>query len=368
MAPQATNSAPIVVIGAGVIGLTTALSLCRAGYTNVKVIAKHMPADFETEYTSKWAGADWVPFSSRGTREMRWDLESWNELSKLARTTPGAGVHFQGKTKYYRNKDLQATELDLWFKDVVHDYKLLAKNEVPAWADWATFYRTLTIDPSIYLHWLQSTCIELGVQFKRASLAHIREAFSMVSPEPALVVNCTSLQASKLGGVEDKWLKPMLGQLVIVENDVDGIYGLSGDDDMDASLGECCYVIPRPGGGGTAIGGCSYASSSKDPDMRLAERMMKRAVSIAPGLVPKGAGIEALRVIRHQVGWRPHRENGPRVEQETISDHQFGQLHVVHAYGLGGFGFQSSYGVAAEVVDLVGSCLSAREDGSSRQI
>ncbi|KAF3010354.1 hypothetical protein E8E14_009043 [Neopestalotiopsis sp. 37M] len=326
MAPQVTSSAPIVVVGAGVIGLTTALLLCRGGYTNVKVVAKYMPADFETDYTSKWAGADWVP------------------------------------TKYYRNKDLQATELDLWFKDVVQDYRLLGKDEVPAWADWATFYRTLTIDPSVYLHWLQSTCIQLGVHFKRATLAHIREAFSMGSPNPVLVVNCTSLQASELGGVDDKCLKPMLGQLVIVENEVDGIYGISGDDDMDVSLGECCYVIPRPGGGGTAIGGCSFASHSRDPDMKLAERMMKRAISIAPGFVPKDAGIEALRVIRHQVGWRPHREGGPRVERETISDQELGPVDVVHAYGFGGFGFQSSYGVAAEVIDLVRLSLSAQKD------
>jgi D-amino-acid oxidase len=184
----------------------------------------------------------------------------------------------------------------------------------------------------------------------------------MGSPNPVLVVNCTSLQASELGGVDDKCLKPMLGQLVIVENEVDGIYGISGDDDMDVSLGECCYVIPRPGGGGTAIGGCSFASHSRDPNMKLAERMMKRAISIAPGLVPKDAGIEALRVIRHQVGWRPHREGGPRVERETISDQELGPVDVVHAYGFGGFGFQSSYGVAAEVVDLVRLSLSAQKD------
>ncbi|KAI1857861.1 uncharacterized protein JN550_013001 [Neoarthrinium moseri] len=96
MALPTNESAPIAVLGAGVVGLTTAMLLCRAGYTNIVVIAQHMPADHETEYTSNWAGADWVPFSLRGTREMEWDLVSWSEFLGLARATPAAGVQLQG--------------------------------------------------------------------------------------------------------------------------------------------------------------------------------------------------------------------------------------------------------------------------------
>lgn len=44
-------------LGAGVSGLTTAISLLRNGYKNVKVIAKHLPGDFSSEYASPWAGA-----------------------------------------------------------------------------------------------------------------------------------------------------------------------------------------------------------------------------------------------------------------------------------------------------------------------
>lgn len=51
----------IFAIRAGVLGLTTTLRLLQAGYKNVTVIAKHMPADYDIEYTSPWAGANWVP-------------------------------------------------------------------------------------------------------------------------------------------------------------------------------------------------------------------------------------------------------------------------------------------------------------------
>jgi glycine/D-amino acid oxidase-like deaminating enzyme len=49
---MATNS-HIVVLGAGVIGLTNAVYLAEAGYV-VTVIAAHVPGDESIEYTSPW--------------------------------------------------------------------------------------------------------------------------------------------------------------------------------------------------------------------------------------------------------------------------------------------------------------------------
>lgn len=199
----------------------------------------------------------------------------------------------------------------------------------------------------------------MGVKFRRETLSHIREAFLVTSTQPKVVVNCTSLQAAKLGGVNDTKLKPILGQMVVVANEADATYALAEDGTMDSSIGECAYVIPRPAGGGTALGGCRLENSwSREPDMELAKRIMQRAIKIAPSLVPKGGGIEDLRVIRHQVGWRPYREGGPRVEKDELDDQELGILKLVHAYGFGGFGFQTSYGVAARAVELVKSILS----------
>lgn len=43
----------VVVIGAGVIGLTNAVFLAQAGYL-VTIIAAHVPGDESIEYTSPW--------------------------------------------------------------------------------------------------------------------------------------------------------------------------------------------------------------------------------------------------------------------------------------------------------------------------
>jgi D-amino-acid oxidase len=52
------------------------------------------------------------------------------------------------------------------------------------------------------------------------------------------------------------------------------------------------------------------------------------------------------------VGLRPVREGGTRVEKERI-----GATWVVHNYGAGGAGYQSSYGCAQAAVDLVEEAL-----------
>ena len=74
---------------------------------------------------------------------------------------------------------------------------------------------------------------------------------------------------------------------------------------------------------------------------------MKRCVELVPALT-EGKGIEALSIVRHSVGLRPMREDGPRVEKEKISG-----IWVVHQYGHGGYGFQASYGSAKAAARLV---------------
>jgi D-amino-acid oxidase len=78
---------------------------------------------------------------------------------------------------------------------------------------------------------------------------------------------------------------------------------------------------------------------------------MKRCVELQPELTG-GKGVEALDIVRHGVGLRPMRNGGPRVEKERIDG-----VHVVHNYGHGGYGYQSSFGTAEEAVRLIAEAL-----------
>jgi D-amino-acid oxidase len=186
---------------------------------------------------------------------------------------------------------------------------------------------------------------------KRAILGHISEASRHHhSGEKAdVIVNCTGLLASKLGGVIDIDVIPTRGQIVLVRNDPGAMFSTSGTDD---GHDEVCYIMKRAAGGGTILGGTYQKGNwNAQPDMEQAKRIMKRAVEVCPALTG-GKGVEALDVIRHGVGLRPLRTGGVRIERERING-----VWVVHNYGHGGWGYQGSYGCAQGAQELVDEVL-----------
>lgn len=96
--------------------------------------------------------------------------------------------------------------------------------------------------------------------------------------------------------------------------------------------------MTRAAAGGTILGG-SYQKNnwSGEVDPNLSIRIMKRCIEMCPSLVKPGEGIEGLDVIRHSVGLRPLRINGPRLEGEVL-EYEGRKLKVVHYYGVGGYG------------------------------
>lgn len=201
---------------------------------------------------------------------------------------------------------------------------------------------------------------------KRGDLEHISEAAGVhhTGKKADVIVNCTGLASRKLGGVMDTTIFPVRGQIVVVRNTPGMMCSLSGCDGLE---GDVCYVMERAVGGfarylaqipieianlslggGTVLGGTYQVNNwESQPDQNCAIRIMKRCVEICPSLT-NGKGIEALSIIRHGVGLRPKREDGPRLESEIIDG-----CKVVHNYGHAGYGYQTSYGYAQEAMKLV---------------
>ncbi|PKB93750.1 hypothetical protein RhiirA5_507855 [Rhizophagus irregularis] len=72
----------IVVLGAGVSGLTTAtLLLQQEKAIKVHIVAKHFPGDLSGEYTSPWAGAHWRSHAAKD--EIREQEKPINIFGKL---------------------------------------------------------------------------------------------------------------------------------------------------------------------------------------------------------------------------------------------------------------------------------------------
>ncbi|RMD42220.1 hypothetical protein DV735_g2867, partial [Chaetothyriales sp. CBS 134920] len=346
----------IVVIGAGVAGLTTAFLLSKESRYKIVVVAKHMPGDYDIEYASCWAGANYMPVSKAGTAAAKWDRDTWAPLADLAQNHPEAGIHFQECYIYNRTKDVGSAtatwfaELlspNPWFKEILPNFRSIPKGELAPGIDSATAFTSVCINTAIYLPWLVSQCLKNGVTFQRGVFKHVLDAAAPTSlmPKVDLVINCTGLGAASLGGVEDKTVVPARGQIVVVRNTAGSMVDVSGTDDGDD---EACYVMTRAAGGGTVLGG-SYQKGKweSQPDPNLAIRIMKRAVQACPQLTG-GKDIEHLDIIRHGVGLRPVREAGTRIEKERL-----GKVEIVHNYGAGGAGYQSSYGCALAAVQLV---------------
>lgn len=230
---------------------------------------------------------------------------------------------------------------------MVPGFRILSPFELPPSIDSGTAFRSVCINPAIYLPYLVSQGLARGVTVKRAVLTHIAEASALhASGRADVVVNCTGLLACQLGGVMDPDVIPVRGQIVVVRNEPGAMFTVSGTDDGDE---EVAYVMQRAAGGGTVLGGTYQKGNSEsrvDPDQAV--RIMRRAVDLCPRLTG-GKGIEALDVVRHGVGLRPLRTSGVRIEKERLPGGQW----VVHNYGHGGWGYQGSYGCAEGVVELV---------------
>ena len=204
----------------------------------------------------------------------------------------------------------------------------------------------------MYLQWLVGQCLAAGAVLRRANISHISQAAELhhSGAKADLVVNCSGLLACKLGGVMDSRVTPGRGQTILVRNSAKGLMTCtSGTDDGEE---EMLYVMERPAGGGTIIGG-TYQMGNWDrvPDPNVAARIMKRATDFLPELTD-GKGVAGLDIIRHCVGLRPVRKGGVRLEAEKIDG-----LNVVHNYGHAGWGYQTSYGCAERVVELVNESL-----------
>lgn len=110
------------------------------------------------------------------------------------------------------------------------------------------------------------------------------------------------------------------------------------------------FVIKRPTGNAyerpTFILGGTKEKDCTDimPSNSVTERILKDAKAIFPELMIDGK----FKVLSTNVGFRPSRKGGSRVESESIGD-----MKVIHAYGFGSMGFEVSVGAARHAIKLM---------------
>ena len=111
----------VIVIGAGVVGLSTALRLKQKGYKKVTIVAKYVPGDMCIEYASPYAGAHWRTMAPNNNKLLqKFDAVTYDKFMNLAKSSDNHGIIVVPSYDYYDDANLPEIS-DPWFKNLVQD-------------------------------------------------------------------------------------------------------------------------------------------------------------------------------------------------------------------------------------------------------
>lgn len=156
------TDAAYVVLGAGVIGLTTALELkARKPLSHVIIVAKHLPGDLSLEYTSPWAGANWLSVATDSGRQESWDEVTYMKFGYLADNVPEADVTRMPIRAIFDNEPKNAGVLSqgtgkIWYDKLTGGIRDVANSELPQESNFGFEIDTFIVNVTSYLPWYVS--------------------------------------------------------------------------------------------------------------------------------------------------------------------------------------------------------------------
>ncbi|KAK7036572.1 cytochrome p450 [Paramarasmius palmivorus] len=363
----------VIVIGAGVVGLTTAIKVQEGSGHRVAIIAETFPTDPKNiNYTSHWAGAQHVFAESAppDSQLHKIELETFEimwELSSPGSPTEKCFKRCTDKT-YYGEPRPKPHPFEFY-----PDFRYLDKEELISGSVEGVSFTTVTIDVPVYLNYLLARFCGNGGTLTRGRVDHIAQVVeggigmfgATSSMPPDAIIVCNGLGARSLGGVEDKTMFPIRGQTVLLRapwfSYMPVLY-VSGKDQLP-------YAIPRRSGD-VIVGGTFHANDwYPKPRPEITRTILEEAIAVYPELAPPEARRERTPtiddllpiVIEEGVGLRPGREQDIRLEVEQVKTVLNDKgIPVVYNYGHGGRGFQSSWGSASVAAELLEGALNPK--------
>ena len=310
----------VTVVGAGVVGLTSAIRLREAGF-DATIVAADLPTHTAA---SSVAGAIWYPYgSSAESREAAWGRRS------LEVFTDAAEAGLPGVVLMDMVDLLAEPGPDPWWADPDRGFRRCVPSDLRAGYVDGYVQETAVIDVVPHLWYLAERFAELGGSVVHESVESLRDLID----QDRLVVNCSGVGAGVLA--DDGSVEPVQGQVVRVA-------GVRLDRVTMIHEGPLAYAYVMPHGDQAVLGGTRrHGEWDRTPDDAVTERLLEKAVLLEPSLVD-------AEVIGVKVGLRPGRDR-VRLEHEPVT----GTPGIVHNYGHNGNGWSLSWGCAETVVGLV---------------
>ncbi|KAL2011094.1 hypothetical protein VTN00DRAFT_3812 [Thermoascus crustaceus] len=334
----------IVVIGAGVIGLTTALCIQQhlKPSQSVLIVAREFPDATSINYTSPWGGAHYRPVpgtSPQLIREAKQAARTYDVFKRLAAEEPASSIKFLEGIEHLEAPPpeyLEAVDSENNVYAHLDGFRQLSKDELPPGVKWGVRYWTWSVNSPVYCAFLLRKFILKGGETKEYTLVTPMEAFELAK-NVKTVVNCSGM------GFADPKSFIIRGQTCLVRNPCPVTVTRQNAD------GTWSFCIPRPLEGGTIIGGTKEPHDwHPNPRPETRARLLENASKWFP-FTPESQG--KFDVIRDIVGRRPAREGGVRIEAEKLGVD--GDNTIVHAYGAGGRGYELSWGIAEDATEVM---------------
>ncbi|HEX4830888.1 MAG TPA: FAD-dependent oxidoreductase [Trebonia sp.] len=315
-----TQQLDALVVGAGVIGLTTAIALAEAGLaTRVRAAA---PPGRTTSFA---AGAIWGPVrTGTSSRVLEWSRVGLEVMSALA-DDPRAGIRAVSGIEV----SAVAADPPEW-AGLLPGARRLGPGELPAGYASGWRYTAPVAAMPRYLDYLAGRLRAAGGTLDTASPVGSLRDPGLGAP---VVVNCAGIGAREL--VPDPAVVPVRGQVVVVANPgIEEFFRAPGDGP------ESVYMFPH--GDVLLLGG---SADEGDWDLSPRESVTTRILADCAQIEPR---LRGTAVLDERVGLRPGRPQA-RLESQALGD---GRV-LWHNYGHGGAGVTLAWGCAREIAAAV---------------
>lgn len=315
----------VIVIGSGIIGLTTAVLLAERGHR--VAVRSAEPAEGTT---SAVAGGLWWPYRIEPEdRVAEWAVRSFEAYAGMAEEPGTTGVRMVPGLQL----GAELPGLGPWQR-AVPGLRAAEAAELPEGSGSGVRAVVPIVDTATHLAWLRRRLAAAGGRVEHRTVESLAEVAGAGESAAPYVVNCSGLGARTL--VPDDSVRPVQGQLLVVENPGVEEWFVSAYSAATATL----YAIPQPYGlvlGGTAV----EDAWSTEPEPAVAAGILERCARVRPELAH-------ATVFEQRVGLRPTRP-AVRLEAERLP----GGGLCVHNYGHGGAGITVAWGCAEEAAALL---------------